>query len=353
MDSALKLRVGEWVEVRSLQEILATLDHNRCLSGLPFMPEMVPYCGKRFRVFSSAHKTADTIELFAIRRLANTVHLAELRCNGSSHEGCQAGCLLFWKEAWLKRAPGPIQGPSGSQNAPQPALQDPQPATAPKALLDATKRLGVPDCYRCQATQMLVATTEVRRRDRWDPRFYIRDLTSGNVSLFDFVRFGTFAMLNAFLLRWFGFRLPRVRGRAGDKTPTLELNLQPGELVRVRSKQEIELTLNGNFRNRGMWFDVEMVPYCGKGPFRVLKRVDRIINEKTGEMMKLKNPCIILDGITCSGNYLYQRMFSRRHEYPYWREIWLERHAAAPLKPEARVTSSEPRLEAHALSSKD
>src|SRR4051794_17968284 len=26
-----------------------------------------------------------------------------LRCDGSAHGGCQAGCRLYWKEAWLRR----------------------------------------------------------------------------------------------------------------------------------------------------------------------------------------------------------------------------------------------------------
>src|SRR5215475_13657598 len=34
------LRPGEMIEVRSLPEILATLDERGCLDGLPFMPEM-------------------------------------------------------------------------------------------------------------------------------------------------------------------------------------------------------------------------------------------------------------------------------------------------------------------------
>ena len=106
IDSSLGLRVGEWVEVRSAEEILATLDEGQCVDGLPFMPEMLQHCGKIFRVFKSAHKTADTIELFSIRRMKNAVHLEKLRCDGGSHGGCQAGCLLFWKECWLKRVPG-------------------------------------------------------------------------------------------------------------------------------------------------------------------------------------------------------------------------------------------------------
>jgi hypothetical protein len=172
---------------------------------------------------------------------------------------------------------------------------------------------------------MLSASTAVRRRERFDPRFYVKDLTSGNVNLIDFIRFGALAMLNAFLMRWFDCRYPSVRGLAGEKTPSLELNLQPGELVRVRSKAEIERTLNHQLKNRGMWFDVEMALYCENGHFRVLRRVEKIINERTGNMITMKNPCVILDGITCSGNFLHGRMFSRRHDYMYFREIWLRR----------------------------
>ena len=82
-----------------------TLDAGQALSGLVFMPEMLRFCGKRFRVFKVAHKTCDTIKSYTIRRMIHTVHLNELRCDGAAHAGCQAGCLLFWKEAWLKRVP--------------------------------------------------------------------------------------------------------------------------------------------------------------------------------------------------------------------------------------------------------
>jgi hypothetical protein len=42
---ALDLKAGEWVEVRSREEILATLDERSRLENLPFMPEMLHYCG--------------------------------------------------------------------------------------------------------------------------------------------------------------------------------------------------------------------------------------------------------------------------------------------------------------------
>jgi hypothetical protein len=41
----MKTRAGDWVEVRSKEEILRTLDKSARLDGLPFMPQMFNYCG--------------------------------------------------------------------------------------------------------------------------------------------------------------------------------------------------------------------------------------------------------------------------------------------------------------------
>ena len=73
-----------------------------------------------------------------------------------------------------------------------------------------------------------------------------------------------------------------------------------------------------------MCWDAELVPYCGK-TYRVLKRVTKIVNEKTGEMQEMKTPCIILDSVVCQSRYSHCRMFCPRSIYSYWREIWLER----------------------------
>ena len=59
-ESKLGLHAGKWVEVRSSDEILATLDSDGSLDALPFMPELLRYCGKRFRVYKVAHKSCDT-----------------------------------------------------------------------------------------------------------------------------------------------------------------------------------------------------------------------------------------------------------------------------------------------------
>ncbi len=52
----LDLKVGDWVVVRSADEILATLDENARFEALPFMPQMLQHCGKKLQGRKRAHK---------------------------------------------------------------------------------------------------------------------------------------------------------------------------------------------------------------------------------------------------------------------------------------------------------
>ena len=94
--------------------------------------------------------------------------------------------------------------------------------------------------------------------------------------------------------------LPGASCRAGSRarTPTEDLDLQPGELVRVKSREEILATLDENLLNRGMGFDAEMSRFCGRTAV-VQARVDRCLDERTGRMLTMKNPCIILENTVC------------------------------------------------------
>jgi hypothetical protein len=109
-----------------------------------------------------------------------------------------------------------------------------------------------------------------------------------------------------------------------EKTPTVDLHLKRGDTVCVKPYSEIVQTLSKSQRNRGMWFDDEMLPYCG-GTYRVLSRVERIVDEKTGKMLPMKNSCIILEGVVCRAACSKHRLFCPRQLYPFWREIWLQR----------------------------
>jgi len=328
-NGVLNLRIGEVVEVRSEREILATLDERGELEALPFMPEMLQFCGRRFTVDKRAGKLCDTIDVSGMHRMEHAVHLQGVRCDGQAHGGCQAACLVYWKEAWLKRvdANGGAAGPAHSAQA------TPGCCTLP-LLLEATHKAGGAtaageEAFSCQATELMRAAPA--RIPPWDISQYVLDVRSSNVDLLTMLRSVAVGAFNEyqdlsrrFLPRWLrihdGKRFPFLDGTL-QKTPAGTLDLQPGELVRIKRKEEIVRTLDTSNRNRGMKFDAEMLKYCGRQA-RVLGRVEKILDEKSGKMMRLKNPCIVLEGVICTGDY---HRLCPRGTYPYWREIWLER----------------------------
>jgi len=319
----LGLHAGDWVEIRSEAEILATLDEQGRLEGVPFMPEMLQFCGQKARVSKVAHKTCDTIKTYANRRMPNAVHLDELRCSGAAHGGCQARCLLFWKEAWLRRAPASL--PTSQAEAATLQSANGVASNGTERLLRHTRKTdpesgATTEFYSCQATTLREATTPLHW---YDPRQYLADLWSGNISLSVFVKYVVYAMGRA-VLRRLNHDLATRPGLARGPSPSEPLNLQQGELVRVRSRQEIYKTIGANRKNRGLWYDIEMEQFSGQ-VFPVLARVERLVDERTGKMIELSRDCIMLQGAVCGGCLSTNRLFCPRAIYPYWREAWLER----------------------------
>ena len=321
----LGLRVGELVEVRNAEEILATLDENGELDSLPFMPEMLAYCGQRYTVYKVAHKLCDTHTWTGMRRMRDAVHLTDVRCDGQAHGGCQTACLMYWKEGWLKRVDN-TAGPASADAAPAPTR-----CSLPLLVAAATKEPFSDGAtqFSCQATELLRAAPEPLPMRNLDQ--YVRDIRTGNAGVLATLRGFLIALFNRFqgysrqvLPRWLWFRGGLQWGfvaGSGTRTPTTRTDLQPGELVRIKSKDEIMKTLNKDRLNRGMGFEEEMSRYCGRQA-RVLRRVDRCIDERTGRLLDMKNPCIVLEDMVCGGAY---NVNCPRSIYPFWREIWLER----------------------------
>jgi hypothetical protein len=342
------MRAGDWVEVRSKDEILSTLDEKGRLEGLPFMPQMFEFCGQRLRVEKSAHKTCDTISGAAKgRRVTSAVHLESVRCDGQAFGGCGAACTIFWKTAWLR--------PIGATTPADPVGPDVRCTEA--AVLAGTRfRSGTVDeepTFVCQATELLRASAPL---PWWDLRQYWSDFMTGNARLGEL----SFALLYSCFWKiysiarrtipgsgrllvsaydraqalWGGVPFPRRKGRVplGKKTPIQVLDLLPGELVRVKPYEEILATLDADNKNRGLYFDAESVPYCGK-TFRVRSRVARILDEKTGRLIVFGTPSVILEGVVCRARFSHHRMLCPRAIFPYWREAWLDRVAERERRP--------------------
>lgn len=317
-------------------------------TGCPSCPRCCAIAGRDSRSTRGRTRPVTTRHPIRFTRagLEETVHL-ETRCDGEAHDGCQAGCLLYWKQAWLKPvSPNPkeIDGLSGdtpsvtSVEAPSTAGCDESEIWTRTQVSNLSEEAPT---YCCQATQVHHATSPLAW---WDPRQYFEDYWSGNVGLGRMVSGLIYSMYYNLsqaglgvgpAMRWFydrfhavwgGTLFPRKPGiiPEGEPTPTATLDLQPGETVRVKSHKEILKTVDTGNRNRGMYWDAELVPYCGE-THRVLKRVTRIIDERTGKMQEMKTPCIILDSVVCQARYSPCRMLCPKSMYPYWREIWLER----------------------------
>jgi hypothetical protein len=326
-------RRGDLVEVRSPAEILSTLDERGALDGLPFMPEMAAFCGGRFVVDRRAERICDTVHYSGSRRLPRTVLLADLRCDGSGHGGCQAECRLFWKEAWLRKV---------TRDSPPPEPIAPREL---EALVERTTRHvkrtvdveGRPqDRWWCQATELPKASKHLKL---WDLRSYAREYTTGNVALGRFLRVTARAAVTE-PKRKLGL-IPEIHLPGTSTGPASEppLNLQPGELVQVKTRKEIAATLTPEGRHRGLWFDREMLPFCG-GTFRVRQRIQRFIDERDGRMIQIKNDCVTLEGSVCSGELSPRRWFCPRAIYSYWRECWLRR-----LEPAGSSEASGPQVQ--------
>ncbi|HTE39541.1 MAG TPA: hypothetical protein VK629_01855 [Steroidobacteraceae bacterium] len=306
--------------VRSKEEIFSTLDAQARIDGLIFQPEMLAYCGRRLRVAKTAHKTCDSsVNRTGGRKLYDTVHLEGARCAGELHDGCQADCVFYWKEAWLMRADGN-----------SPALPaNPQPGS------DANNPTWV-----CQTTSIYEASELL---PWWDVRQYIRDVTGGNHSAWHMIKIMIRAGYSKVVGLGFGYRLlvglydswqrlfggkpfPNIQGqlKPGQSTPASDLNLQPGEWVEVKSRDEIAATVTADGFNRGMRYDPEMLKYSGDR-YRVQMRVDKLINEKDGKMVRMKTACIQLENVYCRAECTAMRLGCPRASNTYWREIWLKR----------------------------
>jgi hypothetical protein len=304
-----KLRCGDLVEVKAPDEILQTLDAEGASDHLPFMPEMLGFCGERFRVSRRAlticFSGPGSSRGF---RTDNVVTLGGVRCSGAAHDGCQKGCMIFWREDWLRKV----------QNT---TVQSPVDLRGLDRLRARLKVSSGPKIYYCQASELSKATNSLSRWQRLGR--YLSGLRAGNFNAPQLVKS---------LGIWLFWKVRRMllgvypRG-SSESTPMEGLNLQPGEWVEVKPLPSIIETLNEKGYNRGLYFSPDMHLWCGRR-CRVKGRLDKIIVDGTGQMRQLRNT-VCLEGSTCGCSYMGFAMADcSRCEVTYWREIWLRRSDA-------------------------
>lgn len=309
-----RFAAGDQVTLRPAADILASLDENGALDGLPFMPEMLEWIGKTAGVFRRVEKTC--VSGHPLRKFANddVVVLESGRCDGAAHDGCKHGCRIYWKESWLQ--PATIGAPATETKVSVEALRA-------KLKVKADERR-----YFCQSTQLLHATEPFPTGARLvTARIALRELRNGDISLTRLLRL-------VWRSYWLKFHRAlgsdrRLSGPHEKRTPSETLGLKPGDRVRVKGRDAIAQTLDRRGRNRGMGICAEMLVCCD-GAASVDRRIDRIVDEDHGVMRELSDTVTLRDirgdeklaeECMCYG----QLGDCPRGEIMYWREIWLER----------------------------
>lgn len=173
--------------------------------------------------------------------------------------------------------------------------------------------------YFCQSTELAGAATarqEVKRSFSKRVGDDLDDLQRRNITLMQFSQhiLGSISNKSKYLL---GIDVHQAVHGSLQQTKAVSLDLQPGDWVEIKSRKDIEETLDISGKNKGLLFTPPMLQYCGRR-YRVAYRLHKMILEDTGKMIQLKDT-VVLDGVTC------QAWGCQRLNFLFWREIWLKR----------------------------
>jgi hypothetical protein len=103
--------------------------------------------------------------------------------------------------------------------------------------------------------------------------------------------------------------------------PGVAIKLQAGDLVRVRSFEEIQATLNPWKELKGCAFLPYMRDFCGTTQ-RVLKPVERFLDERDYKVKRTRG-VVLLENVICSGTPVFGQCDRGCHLF--WRIEWLEK----------------------------
>lgn len=117
--------------------------------------------------------------------------------------------------------------------------------------------------------------------------------------------------------------LRRSGERPGSKTARDSACLAEGDIVEVRSWDEIRTTLDDSLRCKGLEFMPEMKKFCGTR-LRVRKKVRAIFDERAWRMLKIKNTYLLEDCV-CDGKGMSDKEGCDRCCYFFWKDAWLRK----------------------------
>ncbi len=107
---------------------------------------------------------------------------------------------------------------------------------------------------------------------------------------------------------------------ASEETPSGD-GLRPGDLVRIKSLEEIKACLKDG-KTKGLEFMPSMARYCGR-EVKILKKINYIFDERAWKMRKCNS--YILEGLICDGVDMFSREGCDRCCFFFWKSEWFEK----------------------------
>jgi len=118
-------------------------------------------------------------------------------------------------------------------------------------------------------------------------------------------------------IHWRGISSPQIAAK--EFAPAVPLT--QGDLVRVRSRDEIQSTLDPFKELKGCAFLPDMYQYCGTRQ-HVLRSMQHFLDERDYKLKKVHG-VILLENVICNGTPTFGKC--DRCCFLFWREEWLEK----------------------------
>jgi hypothetical protein len=115
IEEPLHLQPGDWVQVRSREEIAATLDHRGKARGLLFNYELLPQLGGTYRVRARITRFIEELppntgKMIEFKKPMVTLEGAYCTGDDSMRRWfCPRHYYPFWRDAWLRRVEAPAE----------------------------------------------------------------------------------------------------------------------------------------------------------------------------------------------------------------------------------------------------
>jgi hypothetical protein len=100
-------------------------------------------------------------------------------------------------------------------------------------------------------------------------------------------------------------------------------DLYSGDIVKIKEKEKISATLDGNNRLAGCEFFPEMWAFCG-GQHKVFKKIEYFYDEASAKFRNSRN-LYLLENVHCSGVRSRFWPICDKSCFLYWRREWLEK----------------------------